>query len=49
MFEEKRLDDLLYEFARAFKLTYMAIQYALLHRPTRFVVSGPAIPDELHT
>ena len=35
----------LYEFARAFKLTYMAIQYALLHRPTRFVVSGPAIPD----
>lgn len=36
--------DELYEFARAFKLTYMAIQYALLHRPTRFVVSGPAAP-----
>lgn len=34
----------LYVFARAFKLVYMGIQYALLHRPTRFVVSGPAVP-----
>lgn len=34
----------LYQLARAFKLVYMAIQYALLHRPTRFVLSGPATP-----
>lgn len=34
----------LYAFAHAFLLGYLAIQYALLHRPTRFVVCGPATP-----
>lgn len=37
--------DKFFAFASAFLLTYMAIQCALLHRPTRFVVSGPVIPD----
>lgn len=32
----------LYQLARAIKLVYMGIQYALLHRPTRFVISGPS-------
>ena len=32
----------LYQLARAIKLVYMGIQYTLLHRPTRFVISGPS-------
>jgi len=36
--------EYLYEFSRSVKLMYMAIQYALLNRPTRFVLSGPARP-----